>query len=99
MEIGGSQTSQLGGPMVQGQFVVRNSGPSRIPNLQLTILWPSRTDPDEIFFIYPSMITTDSPDVSNIPSSPILDSINSTSICALMVYRKCLLLVPSYVGS
>ena len=52
------------GPAVQGQFVVRNSGPSLIPSLQLDIFWPSMRDTDNEFFLYPSRILLDSTDVS-----------------------------------
>lgn len=60
-----TEASQLG-PMVQGQFVVRNAGPSLVPTVRLDILWPSRdSDTDENFVIYPSSISVDSEDVSN----------------------------------
>lgn len=62
--INASTASELG-PMVQGQFVVRNSGPSLIPTVQLDISWPSMADSGENFIIYPSMIMGDSDDVSN----------------------------------
>ena len=75
MQIGGSQSdvaleniqeaSELG-PEVQGQFVVRNSGPSLIPRLELIISWPSMSDSGEGFVIYPSRILLDSSDVSNV---------------------------------
>ena len=55
------------GPMVQGQFVVRNFGPSEIPAVQLDIFWPAMFD-DGNFIIYPSMISTDSVEVSNVTS-------------------------------
>lgn len=58
------EASQLG-QMVQGQFVVRNSGPSQIPTLTLDILWPSIEGSQELFFIYPSRISLDSDAVSN----------------------------------
>ena len=58
-----TEVSDLG-PAVLGQFVVRNSGPSLIPTLQLDILWPSMRDSDNEFFLYPSRILLDSTDVS-----------------------------------
>ena len=64
VEIGGNaQTTSTGsvadlGPLVQGQFVVRNRGPSAIPSVQLTIMWPSQG------YLYPHSIVGDSDDVS-----------------------------------
>ena len=59
-----TQASDLG-PAVQGQFVVRNSGPSLIPTLQLEIIWPSMAEEsNNSFIIYPSRIMLDSTDVS-----------------------------------
>lgn len=52
------------GPMVTGQFVVRNFGPSEIPTVQLSIFWPTMFDSSENFILYPSMILSDSRDVS-----------------------------------
>ena len=60
------EASELG-PAVQGQFVVRNSGPSPIPTLQLEIFWPSMAESsNESFLLYPSRIIRDSADVSNV---------------------------------
>ena len=53
------------GPAVSGLFVVRNSGPSLIPNLVLNISWPSMRDSVGNFIIYPSRVVND-PDVSYI---------------------------------
>ena len=50
--------------MVTGQFVVRNFGPSEIPTVQLSIFWPTMFDSSENFILYPSMILSDSRDVS-----------------------------------
>lgn len=60
-----SEASELG-PMVQGQFVVRNAGPSLVPTLELQISWPSMSDSDDRFIIYPSTISVDSDDVSSV---------------------------------
>jgi len=50
------------GPMTQGQFVVRNRGPSAIPSVQLTIMWPSHIG--DVGYLYPHRIEGDSDDVS-----------------------------------
>ena len=52
------------GPEVTGQFVVRNFGPSEIPAIELSIMWPTTFDTSGSFIIYPSMILSDSRDVS-----------------------------------
>ena len=68
VEIGGNaQTTSTGsvadlGPLVQGQFVVRNRGPSAIPSVQLTIMWPSHINDED--YLYPHSIVGDSDDVS-----------------------------------
>ena len=56
------EASQLG-QMVEGQFVVRNSGPSQIPTLKVDILWPSMQE--DTIFLYPSRVMVDSGSVSN----------------------------------
>ena len=64
MQIGRTQPADITevaelGPAVSGLFVVRNSGPSVIPNLLLTIFWPSMGDSDGNFIIYPSRVVSD----------------------------------------
>ena len=44
--------SQLG-PPVDVSFLIRNSGPSRVPNIQLDILWPlNGTLTGETYYLY-----------------------------------------------
>ena len=48
--------SQLGVPFLT-TFIVRNSGPSTIPNIQLTINWPlNGTETGSNFYLYPALI-------------------------------------------
>ena len=47
-----SNVSQLGSP-VDVSFLIRNSGPSRIPNIQLDIMWPlNSTLTGENYYFY-----------------------------------------------
>lgn len=58
-----TEVSDLG-PAIEGQFVVRNAGPSLIPTLRLDIFWPSMTESENEFLLYPSRILRDSNEVS-----------------------------------
>ena len=67
VEIGNTQAGRIDsvddlGQMTQGQFVVRNRGPSTIPSVQLTIMWPSHIDDQG--YLFPHTIEGDSDDVS-----------------------------------
>ncbi len=46
------------GPSVRTTFVVRNSGPSTVPTVELNIMWPFEgTDSGVHSFLYPAAVT------------------------------------------
>lgn len=46
------------GPRINVSFVIRNSGPSTVPNIQLSIFWPLQPpDEDLLYYLYPAQRT------------------------------------------
>ncbi len=52
-----ANVTQLG-PSVRTTFVVRNRGPSSVPTVELTVMWPVRGSDSELHtFLYPASVS------------------------------------------